>query len=53
MQADKVPSVEASCMGDKKNQLTMSPFIGLMKNMDIVIIKMVTKIVVSRKLSNR
>jgi hypothetical protein len=40
-------------MGDRKNQLTMSPFIGLMKNMDIVIIKMVTKIVVSRILSNR
>lgn len=49
----KVPSVGASCMGDRKNQLTMSPFIGLMKNMDIVIIKMVTKIVVSRILSNR
>jgi len=49
----KVPSVEASCMGDRKNQLTMSPIKGLMKNMDIVIIKMVTKIVVSRILSNR
>ena len=49
----KVTSVGGSCMGDRKNQLTMSPFIGLMKNMDIVIIKMVTKIVVSRILSNR
>ena len=49
---DKTSVSKASCMENRINQSILSLFMGLMKNMDIVMIKMVTKIVVSRILSN-